>query len=214
MAIDRKNRTMAASSVHLALKMDKQMQPSDESLVLACRRGEAAAWELLVNRYQRLIYTIARRSGLDEDQAAEAFQRTFVKLLEHLDRIEQPERMRAWLATTARRETWRLLRQQSAEQSFSDTDDPYGGTGPQAVPDSAPLPDEALERLEEQHIMHLAMAKLEERCRRLLTLLFYRPDAPAYPEIAAALHMPEGSIGPTRARCLQKLRRLLEDSGY
>jgi RNA polymerase sigma factor (sigma-70 family) len=185
--------------------MDEQMQPSDEQLVLACRRGEAAAWGLLVNRYQRLIYTIPRRSGLDEDQAAEVFQCTFAKLLVHLDRIERPERIRAWMVTTARRETLRLIRQQSTEQSFSSLE---------AVPDDAPLPGEALERLEEQHLIRIALAAMDERSRRLLTLLFYRPDPPPYAEIAAALDMPEGSLGPTRARCLQKLRRLLEDLGF
>jgi len=191
--------------VKLNPAMDEQTQPSDEQLVLACRRGEAAAWGVLVNRYQRLIYTIPRRTGLDEDQAAEVFQCTFAKLLEHLDRIERPERVRAWMVTTARRETLRLIRQQSTEQSFSSLE---------AVPDDAPLPDEALERLEEQHLIRIALAAMDERSRRLLTLLFYRPDPPPYAEIAAALDMPEGSLGPTRARCLQKLRRLLEDSGF
>jgi RNA polymerase sigma factor (sigma-70 family) len=193
--------------------MDKPMQPSDDRLVRACRRGEAAAWDVLVHRYQRLIYTVPRRSGLDEDQAAEVFQRTFARLLESLDRIEQPDRIRAWLVTTARRETWRLIRQQSAERSLSDTHAPHDEIDHAAVPDDAPLPDEELERLEEQHLVYMAVAALGERCRRLLTLLFYRSDPPPYAEIAAALAMPEGSLGPTRARCLQKMRRLLEASG-
>lgn len=183
---------------------DKQLL-GDEKLVLACRQGEAAAWGSLVNRYQRLIYTIPRRAGLDEDQAAEVFQRTFAKLLEHLDRIEHPGRIRAWLVTTARRETLRLIRQQSTEQSFSSLE---------TMPDNEPLPDEVLERLEEQHLIGTVTAAMDERCRQLLTLLFYRPDPASYAEIAAALDMPEGSLGPTRARCLQKLLRLLEDADF
>jgi RNA polymerase sigma factor (sigma-70 family) len=205
---------MVTDHVHRNSVMDKPMQPSDDRLVRACRRGEAAAWDVLVNRYQRLIYTVPRRSGLDEDQAAEVFQRTFAKLLEYLDRIEQPDRIRAWLVTTARRETWRLIHQQSAERSWSDTHAPHDEIGHETVPDDAPLPDEALERLEEQHLVYMAVAALGERCRRLLTLLFYRPDPPPYAEIAVALAMPEGSLGPTRARCLQKMRRLLEASGF
>jgi RNA polymerase sigma factor (sigma-70 family) len=185
--------------------MDEQMQPSDEKLVLACRRSEAAAWGLLVNRYQRLIYTIPRRAGLDEDQAAEVFQCTFAKLWGHLDEIEHPECIRAWLVTTARREMLRLIRQQSIEPSLSSLE---------AVLGNEPLPDEALERLEDQHLIRTALAAMDERCRHLLTLLFYHPDRPPYAEIAAALDMPEGSLGPTRARCLQKLRRLLEVSGF
>jgi RNA polymerase sigma factor (sigma-70 family) len=189
------------------------MQPSDRQLVLACRRGEAEGWEGLVNRYQRLIYSIPRRIGLDEDQTAEVFQRTFVKLLENLDRIEKPERIQAWLVTTAKRETWRMIRQGRSEETFSDTNDQDGDISYEAVRDNALLPEEVLERLEEQHIVRVAIASMDERCRKLLILLFYRPEPPSYTEVSTALDMPEGSLGPTRARCLQKLLRLLEGSG-
>jgi RNA polymerase sigma factor (sigma-70 family) len=214
---------MVISRIQINSALDKQMQPSDESLVLACRRGEAMAWDMLVMRYQRLIYTVPRRGGLDQDQAAEVFQRTFARLLEHLDRIEQPGRIRAWLVTTARRETLRLIRQHSKERSLSgaddrrdapgsNADDAYGEMRYESVADDALLPDEVLERLEQQHLVRMAIEALGERCRRLLLLLFYRPEPPPYAEIAAALDMPEGSLGPTRARCLQKVRRLLGDA--
>jgi len=193
---------------------DKRLLKSDRSLVLACRRGEAEAWEVLVNRYQRLIFTIPLRAGLDEDRAAEVFQHTFTALLKHLDRIEQPERVRAWLVTTARREALRMASKLKAELNFSDTDEVDSQPTYEDVPGDELLPDEELERLEEQHLIRTTIASLDERCRRLLTLLFYRPDPPPYGEIAATLGMPEGSLGPTRARCLQKMRRQLEDSGF
>ena len=85
------------------------MTLSDERLLEACRRGGESAWEMLVERYQRLIYAIPRRAGLDKDQAAEVFQEVFMTLIEKLDDIEQPERLQAWLVTTARRKTWRLI---------------------------------------------------------------------------------------------------------
>jgi RNA polymerase sigma factor (sigma-70 family) len=162
------------------------MQPGDDSLVLACRRGDASARDALVNRYQRLIYTIPRRSGLDEDQSAEVFQRTFAKLLEYLDRIEHPERIRAWLVTTARRETLQLIRQQSTERSLFDMDAPRGGIADEIARDHASLPGEELERLEEQHLIHMALETLGDRCRRLLTMLFYRPDPPSYADCRGA----------------------------
>jgi RNA polymerase sigma factor (sigma-70 family) len=193
---------------------DKWILHSDRSLVLACRQGEADAWEVLVNRYQRLIFTIPLRAGLDEDRAAEVFQHTFAALLKHLDRIEQPERVRAWLVTTARRESLRIASQLKAELTFSDTDEANGQASYEDVPGDELLPGEELERIEEQHLIRAAIANLDERCRRLLTMLFYLPDPPPYGEIAAALGMPEGSLGPTRARCLQKMRRRLEDSGF
>jgi RNA polymerase sigma factor (sigma-70 family) len=186
---------------------------SDESLILACRRGNAEAWGALVNRYQRLIYTIPRRAGLDEDQAAEVFQRTFVRLLENLDRIRQPESIHAWLVTTARRETLQLIREECAEQSLSpkveDLDD---GPSREAIPDDQPLPGETLERLEEQHLVRMAIAEMDQRSQDLLNLLYYHPLS--YAEIAGLLQIPEGSLGPTRARCLEKLRRSLERRGF
>src|SRR5689334_7840289 len=84
------------------------MQPSNEALVQACRAGDATAWETLVDRYQRLVYSIARHSGLDAEQSADVFQRVFDLLVEALPRIERPALIGAWLATTARHEAWRV----------------------------------------------------------------------------------------------------------
>jgi RNA polymerase sigma factor (sigma-70 family) len=80
--------------------------------------------------------------------------------------------------------------------------------------DNSFLPEALMLRLEEQNKVRAAMAALDERCRRLLALLFYRTDTPSYTEIAATLGMSEGSVGPTRARCLQKLHHLLDDLGF
>jgi RNA polymerase sigma factor (sigma-70 family) len=191
----------------------------DEALVLACRRGDQTAWETLYQRYKRLIYSIPHHAGLGEDLAAEVFQEVFKQLVEQLDRIEQPARIRAWLVTVARRETLSLIRYgRHANRTVpfadadageeTDFDDPLDDFA-----DLTPLPDDVLMRLERQHLVHQAVLSLEERCRTLLTLLFYRAETPPYAEIAAALGVSEGSIGPTRARCLEKLRRLLEQAG-
>jgi RNA polymerase sigma factor (sigma-70 family) len=187
---------------------------SDEALISACRRGEAAAWSLLVHRYQRLIYAIPLRAGLDEDQAAEVFQGTFAKLFEYLDRIRQPASIQAWLVTTAKRETLRLIREQSTKRFFASIEDLDGTHNSETIPDDNPLPDEAIEELEQQHMIHTAMTNMDERCRQLLTLLYYQPEPPTYSDVAATLGMPEGSLGPTRARCLEKLRRLLDHSDF
>jgi RNA polymerase sigma factor (sigma-70 family) len=187
------------------------MQRSDAELVQACRRGDAAAWEVLVTRYQRLIFTIPRRAGLPEDLAADVFQSTFARLVEHLDRIEQPDRIRAWLTTTARRETWRVAHRLAEVGTSIDRAGTDGGA--LDLPDGRDLPDDVVLRLEEQHTIRAALAALDDRCRRLLTLLFYQKDPLPYAEIAAALGTREGSIGPTRARCLEKLRRRLDVAG-
>jgi RNA polymerase sigma factor (sigma-70 family) len=185
------------------------MKDSDLELVLACRRGDQLAWEKLIRRYQRLIYAIPIRAGLDEDEAADIFQDVFTTLFEKLNDIEEPERLQAWLVTTARRKTWRvILKSQVATRSDVNLDLP--GQESVAIRDEAPLPDEQLVILEEQHRIRTALSLLDERCRLLLELLFYRPTPPSYAEIAATLGIPEGSIGPTRARCLGKLLRLLK----
>lgn len=187
------------------------MGQSDEELLLACRRGDETAWEALVTRYQRLIYTIPRRAGLNEDQSAEVFQEVFTTLLEKLNDIERPERLQAWLVTTARRKTLRLIsRQSSLRGVFDEERGDETAAAINSLIDPSPLPDDVLVRLEEQHRVRMAVATLDARCRKLLTLLFYRTEPAPYAEIAEALGTTEGSIGPTRARCLQKLLRLLE----
>jgi RNA polymerase sigma factor (sigma-70 family) len=186
------------------------MEPTDEALIQACRQGEAHAWEALVLRYQRLIYAIPRRAGLSDEMAADVFQRVWIVLLEHLDRIEQPERIGAWLTTAAKRETWRAGRSQRAVPGL--IDEFHAETV--ALPSDAPLPDDVLEELEEQHMVRTSLAALDQRCRNLLTLLYYREDPPPYQEIARILDMRPGSIGPTRTRCLTKLRLLLDRAGF
>ena len=185
------------------------MEPSDEALILACRRGDAAAWETLIARYQRLVFSIPRRAGLDTDLSAEVFQQVFTVLLQRLDQIEHPMHISAWLATTARREA-RRVRWRERGSAFTPGNQEITT---EEILDTALLPDEVLVRLEEQHTVRSAVARLDERCRTLVLLLLYQRDPPAYAEIAAALQMAEGSIGPTRARCLQKLRHLLTVEG-
>ncbi|HKQ51010.1 MAG TPA: sigma-70 family RNA polymerase sigma factor [Pyrinomonadaceae bacterium] len=188
------------------------MEQSDRELLLACRRGDQAAWESLVRRYQRLIYTIPRRAGLNEDLAADVFQEVFATLFEKLDEIESPERLKAWLVTTARRKTWRSIKRENRMPSVGggDADEAGGEAELASLPDESLLPDEVMIQLEEQHGVRLAVGQLDERCGKLLALLFYEDEPLPYSSIAARIGVPEGSIGPTRARCLQKLLKILE----
>ena len=183
------------------------MDDSDLQLVLACRRGDQLAWEKLIRRYQRLIYAIPLRAGLDEDQAAEIFQEVFTTFFQKLNDIEEPEKLQAWLVTTARRKTWRTI---TKAQGRMHADAEAIAHEAATVRDETPLPDEQLLQLEEQHRVRTAVSILGERCQKLVQLLFYRAEPPSYAEIAASLGIPEGSIGPTRARCLGKLLRILK----
>src|ERR1041385_2298099 len=149
------------------------MQPTDKELLISCRRGDESSWQALVDRYQRLIYAIPRRAGLNEDQAGEVFQEVFVTLFEKMNEIHEPDRLHAWLVTTARRKTWRLLsKERSAnKKGDADADDEVLG-----VVDDAPLPEETLVRLEEQHRIRTALEDLDPRCRELLTMLYYHAE--------------------------------------
>jgi RNA polymerase sigma factor (sigma-70 family) len=188
--------------------LGEAVEPTDEALLQACRGGDASAWEALVARYQRLIYSICHQTGLNPEQSADVFQGVFTALIHQLDRIDQPALLGAWIATTTRRQAWGVVRRKSAVE-LSLGDELLQAT---MLPDNALLPDEIVLRQEQQHYVRTAVLALDERCRRLLTLLFYRPDPASYDEIAVTLGIRTGSIGPTRARCLQKLRALLGDT--
>ena len=192
----------------LAVLPTFDMQPTDKELLISCRRGDESSWQALVDRYQRLIYAIPRRAGLNEDQAGEVFQEVFVTLFEKMNDINEPDRLHAWLVTTARRKTWRLLSKERVQSTKAGDGD--AGDEALAVVDNALLPDETLVRLEEQHRIRTALADLDPRCRQLLTMLYYQAEPPPYSDVATALGMPEGSIGPTRARCLKKLLKLVD----
>jgi RNA polymerase sigma factor (sigma-70 family) len=198
----------------LRVPVKEEWAGSDEQLLAGCRRGEEGAWEALVRRYQRLIYAVPRRAGLDEDAAAEVFQDVFTTLFESIESIEQPSRLHAWLVTTAKRKTWRAIGRSKAARQFATGEDSAGEGEMYDVADEQALPDEALAQLEQQHLVRAALGELEDRCRTLIEMLFYRAEQPSYTEIAAALGTSEGSIGPTRARCLKKLMSVLKKRGF
>lgn len=178
-------------------------------LVLSARDGDRASWDLLVERYSGLVWSVARSHRLGASDAADVFQTTWLRLVEHIDRIREPQHLGGWLSATARHECLRLLRTGVREQAVEDIGeraeaDP-SSDGPIASPEAVLL---ASERRAE---VVVAFRKLSPRCQRLLRLLATDP-APSYLEVSEALEMPVGSIGPTRGRCLQHLRTLLADS--
>jgi RNA polymerase sigma factor (sigma-70 family) len=185
------------------------MVQSDEQLLSLCKAGDESAWKILVERYQRLVFTVPRRAGLNEDQASEVFQEVFTTFFEKLHDIEQPDRLRAWFVTTARRKTWRAIQKGKNLVSIHSDDDDDDSLDFEQLPDKNILPDEALVQIEERHRVRTAVEALDEKCRELIKALFYVAELPSYTEIAQRLGRPEGSIGPTRARCLKKLLQLL-----
>ena len=182
----------------------------DATLVARCVRGESAAWALLVQRYQRLVYAIVRRIGLDEHGAADIFQTVFARLIEHLPRLTEPQRLQAWIVTTAKREA--LLQRQRGQRnvSMSRADDDGNDGADWDIADDSPIAEQALSELQQLNHLRGAMDRLDERCRELLLLLFREEDDKlSYDDVARRLGTTVGSIGPTRSRCLDKLRKLV-----
>lgn len=181
----------------------------DPALVALCRAGDEAAWNVLVHRYQRLVYTVVRRAGLDEHVAADVFQTVFMRLLQHLRRIEDPSRLQAWIVTTAKRES--LLQRRRGERMLAvdSAGDATADDDFEQAADEAPGPEQTLEYWQRVMQVRLALDRLDARCRDLLHAVF-GSEPVGYDELARRLNMPVGSIGPTRARCLDKLRRALD----
>jgi RNA polymerase sigma factor (sigma-70 family) len=162
--------------------------------------GERAAWEAIVDRYEGLLWGIARGHRLDEASASDVVQATWLALLEHLDDLRNPDALSGWLATTARHESLRVLRDRGRQIPTEDDRMPE---------DAVPAVAEARLLAEERDTaLWRAFATLSARCQALLRVLAADP-APSYEEVGAALDMPVGSIGPTRGRCLATLRRAL-----
>lgn len=182
------------------------MPKSDADLIAECLEGREDAWEALILRYQRLIYSIPLKQGLSADEAADIFQTVCLKLLEKLPTLRNREKLSSWLITTTARESWRARRHLSGANERQE----LGSDDIEEMADPAPLAYQQQLLLERQQLIREAVASLPERCRELITLLFYSKDPPSYEEIARRFNMPTSSVGPTRARCLQKLKRSLE----
>ncbi|MEH1101938.1 RNA polymerase sigma factor [Micromonospora sp. CPCC 205561] len=174
-------------------------------LVAAASSGDESAWSELVRRYTPLVVTVIRSYGLDRVDAADVNQTVWLRVVEQLGRLREPDALPAWLITTTRRECYRLLRLGRRTQPFDPYDDSAGGHGGAFLLADPATPDEDLLRAERRQALREAFAQLPPRCRELLALLVADPPV-SYREVGARLGMPVGSVGPTQARCLSKLR--------
>ena len=183
------------------------LERSDAELVRRCQNGDQAAWDELVSRYQRLIYAVPRRAGLTEEQASDIFQEVFLTLFEKLEEIEQPGKIRSWIVTTAKFKTWAVVR--ASKGLYSPESEEEMEQEMANLPDRSPLADDMLIELEQQHLIRTALKQLEERCQKILSMLYLRTASASYSEVAAAVGVGETSISPLRSRCLKKLEKIL-----
>lgn len=177
---------------------------TDQELIYACRQGDAQAWSQLIERYQRLVYSIPLNYGLTTEDASDIAQIVFTSLLQGLDSLRDGSNLGGWLTTVTRRHTWRVVNRKKLRQ-----EEDIDGEGIREL-----LPDRssAIERWELVEWLNNGLNQVGERCRQLLMLLYFETDEPSYLEIAQRLGIAEGSIGPTRARCLQRMKEMMSGS--
>lgn len=175
-----------------------------ERLLGRCRRSDGAAWRVLVVRFEALVYSVPRRYGLNADDAADVFSTTFANLLRSLDRIESAQALPKWLAVTAARESLRRVRARGKDK-FDTLEETMAW-------EEATAEKDALAAVRAEGL-HAAVDQMPERCRGLLRALYFEEET-EYAAISERLGMPVGAIGPTRARCLEKLRLALVREGW
>jgi RNA polymerase sigma factor (sigma-70 family) len=172
---------------------------SSGELVARARQNDQAAWDALIERYTGLLRSIPRSYDLGVADIADVTQTVWLRLVERLDELREPDRVATWLAVTAHRESRSTLRRRGRELPAW------------TVPDEAPDPDHCVERtcVQRERLSDVASAirAMPEHCRRMLRFFALAPVT--YAEVAAALDIPIGSVGPTRTRCLAGLRRRL-----
>src|SRR5262245_22450585 len=185
----------------------------DQRLVERCLEGEREAWEALVRRHERLVYAVARAYRLSDPDLADVFQEVFAALVRGLPRLNEPRALVRWLSSTTQRIARARALAARREAALARSVEPE--TLKQVPSASGPIGAE-LERLEEQALIRSALTTLHPRCQRLLSALYYEEPV-SYAELSLRLGIPIGSIGPTRARCFERLRsaylKLADESG-
>ncbi len=169
---------------------------SHGDLLVLAAKGERSAWDALVDRFGQMVWSVARGFRLDEATAKDVTQTVWLRLVENIDSIDDPERLPGWLATTARREALRVAKTRERDVPSDFEFD---------VEDRVPSLDEMLIDEEESRLVVRAFKTLDDACRELLRLMTIEPPL-SYEELSEMTGRPIGSLGPTRARCLEKLK--------
>lgn len=179
----------------------------DARLVKECLSGNEVAWSLLVEKYKALIYSIPVKYGLPADEASDVFQATCMELLARLPELREPRALPKWLMQVAHHQCYRWKQQQRRIVSRdADKDLPE--------PETPAIAENLVQQTQEEQMLREALAALTPQCRRLVELLFFETPPRPYEEVAAELGLAPGSIGFTRQKCIQRLRRHLDELGF
>lgn len=184
------------------------LQFSDAQLINGCLEGNEKAWQALIGRYQRLVYSVPIKWGLSPEDSVDIFQSVWLDCFRELSSLRDMERLQPWLIRVAVRKCHRFSKRSRAR-----------GEGPlqeSEMEDVAGFeePTELLAELDREQVLRTALDKLTPRCRQVIELLFFEEPRPSYQAIASQLGLSENSIGFTRERCLNSLKKILKELGY
>ena len=180
---------------------------SDATLVKRCLSGQEEAWSQLIDKYKALIYSIPMKYGLPQQEAADVFQGTCMELLMHLRDLREPRALPKWLIQVAYHKCYHWKRQQQRLVSRD-------GEAELPEPEIPPVAEELVRQTEEEQMLREAMASLAPRCRKLVEMLFFETPSRPYSKVANELNLAVGSIGLTRQKCIESLRKRLDELGF
>jgi RNA polymerase sigma factor (sigma-70 family) len=181
---------------------------SDQALVAECLSGNQEAWTQLLDRHKRLIYASTYRYGFDLQDRHDVFQAVCVEILKNLHSLRNVSSLRHWVLTITLRQCYALLKRRRSERG-QEPDETLRG-----IEDHRPQTIQLYLAAERAEKLREAMEELPDRCRTLLELLFFSEDKATYSELGWRLGLSKDTIGSVRLRCLDKLRKILEDKGF
>jgi RNA polymerase sigma factor (sigma-70 family) len=193
----------------MAIRVTRKPQATwdDMRLVKECLSGNEDAWFALIEKYKALIYSIPIKYGLSQQDASDVFQATCLELLARLPELRKPRALPKWLMQVAHHECYRWRRSQ---QRMVSRDTEPGLPEPEAPA----IAQSVLEQTQKEQMLREAVRLLTPQCQRLVALLFFETPARPYAEVAKELRLALGSIGFTREKCLERLRRRLSKAGF
>ena len=180
---------------------------NDTRLVKECLSGDEAAWAQLIDKYKALIYSIPIKYNLPPQEAADVFQSTCVELLVRLPELREPRALPKWLMQVAHHECYRVKRLSKRVVSRDSEEN-------SPEPEVPPIAEGLVQQTQEEQMLGESIAVLTPQCRRLVEMLFFESPSRPYAEVAAELGLALGSIGFTRQKCIERLRRQLEELGF
>jgi len=197
---------MVDNANETVLAVNKEIAAEDERLVQECLNGDERAWNTLIDKYKRLIYSVPVKYGFSPDDAGDIFQNVCIDLFTNLSKLRKIESLRSWLITVATHKCFHWKKQRKLDVELDAME--------QEVAEEIAAAPIVMQEIQEEQAVRDAIQRLTPRCAELVKLLFYEQPPVAYTEVAQRLGLATGSIGFIRGRCLNRLQKILAESGF